>query len=357
MNLNDLKLIKKMDKGRVAESIRLLPAQIDDAYKQLGNIKIPSVYRKINRVVINGMGGSNLGARIIASVFKAESNLPILIEPGYGVPGFVDEKTLYIISSYSGNTEEPLSTYAEAKKRGAKIAVITAHGVKNKLEKLMKREKLPGIVFTAERNPSGQPRLSLGYMLFFALGVLVNSGAINFKSENICRIVSVLEKNNSKFDLEKATAENPAKKMAAEIFGREAVLVSGGFLEGSLHAWRNQLCENSKNFAQYLILPELNHYSLEGLANPKNNKENLVFVFLDSPFYSARLKKRLKLTKEIVKKNKIKVVEYTLGGETKLVQALALLQFGSWVTFYLAMLNEVNPALIPSVDWFKEKLG
>jgi glucose/mannose-6-phosphate isomerase len=357
MDLNDLKQFKKLDKGQVAESIRLLPAQVDDAYKQLGNIKIPAAYRKINRVVINGMGASNLGARIIASVFKEESKLPILIEPGYGVPGFVNEKTLYIIYSYSGNTEEPLSTYAEAKKRGAKIVAITAHGINNKLEKLIKKNKIPGIVFTTERNPSLQPRMGVGYGIFFVLGVLVNARAINFKSESICRIVSVLERNNFKFNLEKAAAVNPAKKMALEIFGREAVLVGGDFFEGSLHAWRNQLCENSKNFAQYLVLPDLNHYSLEGLSNPKGNQKNLTFVFLASHFYSARLKKRFELTREIVKKNKIKAVEYKVGGETKLTEALELLQFGSWVTFYLAMLNNVNPVSIPSVDWFKEKLG
>lgn len=357
MNLDDLKQIKKLDKGLMAESLRLLPAQVDDAYKQLGNINIPSAYRKINRVVVNGMGGSNLGARIITSVFKEESKLPILIEPGYSVPGFVDEKTLYIISSYSGNTEEPLSTYAEAKRRGAKIAAITAHGVDNKLEKLMKKDKIPGIVFTTERNPSLQPRMGLGYGIFFILGVMVNAGAIAFKSESICQIVSSLEVNNSKFDLEKPLLKNPAKKMAMDIFGREAVLIGGNFLEGSLHALRNQICENSKNFAQYLVFPDMNHYSLEGLINPKDNKTNLAFVFFDSNFYSTRAKKRFELTKELVKNKRIKALEFKIGGQTKLMQALELLQFGSWVTFYLAMLNNVNPALIPSVDWFKERLG
>jgi glucose/mannose-6-phosphate isomerase len=356
MNLNDLKQIKKLDKGKVAESISFLPAQIRDIMKQAGKLKLPPAYKKINRVVVNGMGGSNLGARIIASVFKKESKVPILIEPGYDVPGFVDKNTLYIISSYSGSTEEPLSTYAEAKKRGAKIAALTAHGPGNKLEKLMKKENIPGIIFSSERNPSLQPRLGLGYTLFFILGILVDAGAINFKKESICGIISELERNNHRLDLKSGMANNPAKKIAGEIFGREAVLAGGNFLEGSLHAWRNQFNENSKNFAQYLVLPDLNHYSLEGLGNPKKNQENLIFIFLNSSFYSPRLKKRLALTMEIVKKNKIRAVEYKLSGGTKLLQALQILQLGSWTTFYLAMLNGIDPVNIPWVDWFKKKL-
>jgi glucose/mannose-6-phosphate isomerase len=298
-----------------------------------------------------------LGARIIASVFKKELRLPILIEPGYDVPGFVDKNTLYIISSYSGNTEEPLSTYAEAKKRGAKIAVVTAAGAGNKLAILKEKENLPGIIFTSEQNPSAQPRLGLGYGLFFVLDILVKAGATSFTSGEIDKIIAVLEKNNSRFDLAAGKNKNLAKKIAAEIFGREVVLIGGEFLEGSLHALRNQFCENSKNFAQYLVLPDLNHYSLESLGNPKNNQKNLAFIFLTSNFYRPRIQKRLRLTMEIVKKNKIKAVEYKLAGATKLIQALELLQFGSWLTFYLAMLNGANPSLIPSVDWFKKKLN
>jgi len=79
-------------------------------------------------------------------------------------------------------------------------------------------------------------------------------------------------------------------------------LVGGEFLEGNLHALRNQFCENSKNFASYLVLPDMNHYSIEGLKNPAGNQKNLIFVFLESDLYHPRVKKRLALTKEIVKK-------------------------------------------------------
>jgi glucose/mannose-6-phosphate isomerase len=357
MNLDDLKTVSALDSDCVAESIRFLPVQIKDAASLDKNFKLPADYKKISRVVINGMGGSNLGARIIASVFKEEASVPILIEPGYGVPGYVDSKTLYIISSYSGNTEEPLSVYAEAKRRGAKIVLITAAGAKNKLANLMKKENLPGIVFSPQNNPSGQPRLGLGYTLFLTLLILQKAGVFKLGAEEPERIAAVLEENNSGLCLAAPRAKNKAKKIAEQIFNKEIVLIGGDFLEGSLHALRNQLCENSKNFSQYLVLPEMNHYALESLANPSGNQNNLVFLFLESGLYSPRVQKRFKLTREIVIKNKIKAVVHRLAGKTKLSQAAELLQFGSWLTFYLAILNEVDPSLIPWVDWFKKKLG
>jgi glucose/mannose-6-phosphate isomerase len=342
------------DQRKVAESIALLPQQIKDILNQAEGFKFPAGYQDINQVVINGMGGSNLGARIIASVFKDEAKLPILVEPGYQVPGYVDSHTLYIISSYSGSTEEPLSTLAEAKARGAKIVGLTESG-KNKLSSLLEADGLPVFKFNPDLNPSGQPRLGLGYAIFALLALLAKAGVIKINDQEITAIILALEKNNKLLQAKDGTS-NPAKQIAKKIYGKEIVLVGAEFLEGSLHAWRNQFCETSKNFASYLVLPDLNHYALEGLANPPQNRKDVLFVFLASQLYRPRLKKRLALTEEIVGKNKIKLLEITLKGKTKLAQAAEILQLGSWVTFYLALANKVDPVSINWVNYFKNKL-
>jgi glucose/mannose-6-phosphate isomerase len=357
MNLNDIKQIKRLDKGGVGDSISFLPAQIRDIMKQAGKLKLPPAYKKINRVVVNGMGGSNLGARIVASVFKADLKMPILIEPGYQVPAYVDRNTLYIISSYSGNTEEPIGAFAEAKRRGAKIIGITADSPKNKLAGIIKKENVPGLVFNSTKDPSAQPRLGLGYAIFALLALLSRAGIIKINPSEIARIVLTLEKNNPRLNPLSAERKNPAKQIAKKIFGKEIVLIGAEFLEGNLHAWRNQFCETSKNFASYLVLPELNHYALEGLKHPAGNKNNLVFVFVESDLYRPQIKKRSRLTREVVRENKIKTIELKLRSKTKLAAAAELLQLGSWVTFYLAMLNGIDPIGIPWVDWFKKRLS
>ena len=356
MNLNNLKQIEKLDQGKVAESIASLPQQIADVLKQAEGFVLPESFKQIDRVVINGMGGSNLGARIISSVFKDEARVPVMIEPGYQVPGCVNDKTLYIISSYSGTTEEPLSTLAEVKERGAKIVGLTEEGKGSKLAKILKEAGLPVLTFNSSENPSGQPRLGVGYAIFALLALLAQAGVIEIDQQEIAAIIAALAKNNKLLGL-KTGASNPAKQVAKKLFGREVILVGAEFLEGNLHAWRNQFCETSKNFASYLVLPELNHYALEGLAHPQQNKQDLIFVFLASALYRPRIKKRSALTQEIVGKNRIKSVEITLKGKTKLAQAAEALQLGSWITFYLAMLNEVNPVSIKWVDYFKKRLS
>ena len=338
----------KSKKDLVAESIKFLPDQIADVLKQSKKIKIPANYKKVNRIVLNGMGGSNLGARIIAAVFKDELKIPLIVESGYEVPKFVDKNTLYIISSYSGNTEEPLSTYQEAKKRGAKILALTGLNQKNKLAELMKKEKVPGFIFSDSKNPSRLPRLGLGYAIFALVVLLEKVGVLKIKPEEISRVLVSLKKNNSKISI--------ARTLAKKIFGREAMLIGAEFLEGNLHTLRNQFCETGKNFASYLMIPDMNHYFLEGLANPVSNKKNLAFLFFESTLFHKRVQKRISLAEKVVEQNGIKVLKYKLSEPTKLGQAFELLQFGSYLAASLAVLNKVNPAKTPWVDWFKKQL-
>lgn len=355
MNLNDIKEVNNFDNGRVAESIVLLPDQIRDVLKQAKKVKIPSSYSKVDRIVVSGMGGSNLGARIIASVFKDELKVPLLIEAGYGVPACVNQKTLYIISSYSGSTEEPLSTYAEARKRKAKILFLSAASSINPLWDTMKRDKIPGLVFKPLANPSLQPRMALGYAVFGFLSLFEKTGCLKISGPAKEKIISDLKKGTKKLDIE--VKDNDAKRLALELNGRQIFLAGGQFLEGNLHALRNQFCENSKNLASYLVLPDMNHYALESLSNPLSNKDNVAFLFFKSALYHPAVQKRLALTEQVVEKNGLKVLEWELKSKTKLGAAVEMLQFGSWISFYLAFINGVDPVRIPWVDWFKEQMS
>jgi glucose/mannose-6-phosphate isomerase len=357
MNLDNLNLYKKLDTGHVAESIELLPGQVKQVLDEAHLIKIPVEYSNVKNVVINGMGGSNLGARIIKSVFSPEMKIPIEIVPGYEVPGYVGKDTLYVISSYSGTTEEPLSVYNEVKKRGAKIIAITENSPKSKLLTLMTQDNIPGYAFTPKSNPSGQPRLALGYAIFGLAMLLSKVGLFELQAEEIKRLITEMEIHGRKLKVSSKTKSNPAKKIASETGGAIPVLIGAEFLSGNLHALRNQINECSKNFSTYLEIPDLNHYAMEGLSFPKSNKKDLAFIFFESDLFSARVQKRMALTKQVVKKNGIKIVSYKFKGKTCLAQSFELLQTGAWVSYYLGILNQVDPVKIPWVDWFKKQLG
>lgn len=356
MNLNNIKQIKKLDTGQVAESISALPFQIRQVLHEARLIKIPGEYSKVTQAVVNGMGGSNIGAGIIKSVFSGEVKIPIGITPGYEVPAHVNDKTLYVVSSYSGTTEEPLYAYEEAKKRGAKIIAITSRGAKNKLEKIMIKDNIPGYIFKPEHNPSGQPRLGLGYSIFGMAVMLAKAGLFKIDVGEAENMIASLEIWDRELRPAVNSMGNAAKQLALKLPGRQIILVAAEFLIGNVRAMRNQFCENSKHFATYLALPDLNHFAMEGLANPKSNKKDLIFLFFDSELYHPRVQKRSRLTKEVIKKNGIEVLSHNLTGKTKLAQAFEMLQLGSWTTYYLAVLNKVNPAKIPWVDWFKKEL-
>ncbi len=355
-NLDDQKVYKKLDTNQVAKSIEMLPEQMKQVFDEAHLVKVPREYGKITQVVVNGMGGSNIGVGLVKSALSDRIKLPITITPGYQVPASVDKNTLYLMSSYSGNTEEPLSVYAEVKKRGAKILGICELG-DNQLSRLMMKENIPGLMFKPKFNPSGQPRLGLGYSVLGTAILLAKAGLYGIKESELEDIIAKLELNGQELKPSQPVKFNKAKQAARKLYGRVPVIVGAEFLSGNLNILRNQFNETSKNFACFLELPDLNHYALESLTNPKSNKNNLMFLLIDSLLYSARVQKRAYLTGQVVKKNKIKVLEHKLYGATKFEQALEMMQFGCWLTFYLAMLNNVNPVKIPWVDWFKKELG
>jgi len=353
MNIDNLSEIKKLDSGAVAKSIELLADQIREVLDEAHLIKIPREYSTVKQVVISGMGGSNLGAGIVKAVFAGEIKVPISILAGYQVPANVDKDTLFIMSSYSGTTEETIATFAEAKKRKAKMLIITSGG---DLEKMMMKYDIPGLIFKPSYNPSNQPRLGLGYSIFGMSILLAKAGLFKIEPKTIRDLIANLELHDRKYRPEVRTVNNLAKKIAKKIQGKSPILVGSEFTTGNLRVMRNQFCETSKNFASYLVIPDMNHYAMEGLSHPKTNKDHFIFVFFNSKLYHSRVQARNELTKQVVKKNKIEVLSVELTSKTKLEQSFEMLQLGTWITYYLGLLNEAHPVSVPFVDWFKNEL-
>lgn len=325
------------DEKKVLSSISLFDKQCEEALSATSRLKLSkqSANWQIKNIVVAGMGGSALGAHIVQSVFGDSLGSPFVIVNNYFLPRFVGKDTLVILSSYSGNTEEVLSCFNDARKRKAKIVCLTSGGL---LEEKARKEKISVVVFKTSHNPTDAPRFALGYSIFGILGILEQTGILkkNIKVQKI-----VLQKN---------IAKNIAKKLYEKI----PVLIGSEFLVGNLHAFQNQINESSKTFCSYFELPELNHHLMEGLANPKKNK--LIFFFVESDLYHPRNKKRYSLTKEVIRKNKIPFINYKLKSKDKFSQSLEFLSLSSLVSFYLSKLNRVNSIENPWVDYFKKKL-
>jgi len=150
----------RWDKHRVFESVKALPAQLEHAWESAQTVPVPTAYRQVNQVLMCGMGGSLLGARVIESVFGSALKLPLVLVNDYQLPGWVNQSTLVICSSYSGSTEETLANFRQAQASGAKIMVITAGG---QLLALSRQHRLPYYQIIPQYNPANQPRLAIGY--------------------------------------------------------------------------------------------------------------------------------------------------------------------------------------------------
>ncbi|MBU1164541.1 SIS domain-containing protein [Patescibacteria group bacterium] len=352
MTLNNYKQIQKLGAEEILESIRQLPNQCQQAFEEANKIKIPANYQNINNVVVNGMGGSGLGAHILKSVYKDQIKIPFEIINSYQLPKYVNNKTLYLVASYSGNTEEPLATLNEAKKRGAKIVGFAAGG---KLKSYLQKNKLPGYIFEPKFNSSGQPRMGVGYSLVGQLVLLSKLGLVKFSKHDLQKVIKALEQGEKRYDFGIKTTKNAAKQTAQKIKNKIPIIVACEHLAGNAHAVANQINESAKHSSFYYLIPELNHHLLEGLKEPKGS--NLVFIFFESKLFLPRNQKRIKITKQILNKYKISHVSFSTVQSQKINQAFEVLQFGSYVSFYMAIQNNVNPEIIPFVDFFKNQLS
>ncbi len=341
--------VKKLDPNDdILESTKSLANQIEHAWEQVQKFELPANLPEIQNVVVLGMGGSALGAHLILSLYGTKLVVPFLFISGYELPGFIGPNTVAILSSYSGTTEEVLSAEDVCAKRGAYTLGITIGG--DLAKKMGKR----AFVFNPKFNPSGHPRLGSGYMTFGLLGLLKKLGLTSVDTNEIQAATAQAQSETKKF---LSSATNPARQSAKRLHGYNIVIVASEFLIGNAHVFANQLNETAKNFADYFTLPEINHHLMEGLKYPTLNKKNLKFVFIESDFYSPRLKLRYKITEEVVGKNGVRAEVIKLRAENKLSQVVELLVFSGFTSFYLATLNKVNAGDIKWVDYFKKRLS
>ena len=345
--------ISKLDKSNVLGSVEALADQVRHAWEGTQSVKF-SPSGNIYNVVVAGMGGSALGADVFKHLYADRLPEPFEVYNGYNLPAYVDEDTLVILSSYSGSTEEVLFCAKQAKDKGAQVAVITAGG---KLAEIAKTENYPTYLIDPVHNPSNQPRMAIGYAIIGLIGLLVKAGLVKITDAEIEEVITTIIRTAEKLGPETKQAENQAKILAYTCLERRPILVASEFLVGATHVATNQFNENAKLFADFKVVPELNHHLMEGLRFPASNIGSHVFLFFNSEFYQPRNQKRMKLTQEIVEQNQIDTLAVELQADTKLTQVFELISLMSYTNFYTAMLEGIDPCPVPFVDQFKEELG
>ncbi len=349
INLDDIKIYTKNDPDGMLERIKELPMQCKQAWQAALELKLPAGYKDINKVVILGMGGSAIGGDLVKSLVQSEAKIPVIVHRDYGLPAYIDEKTLLIGSSYSGNTEETLSGFELALKTGAKKIAMTTGG---KLEKMTQGKNIP--VFKIEYE--AQPRAALGFSFLPALCVLQKLGFIQDKSADVAETVKLLEGMSVKLDEKSPVKSNPAKQLAQRLYGCLPVVYGAGIAAEAAHRWKTQLNENSKAWGFYEVFPELNHNATVGYPLPKEIAAKIRVVLLRSPTFNQRIKIRYDVTCELLKQAGVAHEYVDSEGKSLLSQMMSLVMMGDFASYYLAILYSVDPSPVKVISYLKEKL-
>ncbi len=340
----DSETIKKLDTMGVKVALDKFCDQIETTFNQALESNIEKL--KFDKVVISGMGGSSNAAKLIAGVYEADLHVPIFPYNDYRLPAWADKNTLVVSNSYSGNTEENLSTIEAAEKIGAMVIGVATGG---KIAKMIEEEKIKGAVITpGETNPTGFPKTGLGVSLGGLLGALVKVGLLDVSKDSLLLVLD---------EIKKVASEWSVQKTAEFLHGASPVLYCGRPFVGALNAGRNAMCEISRNFTQFYDFPEVNHVQIEATQKPEWVKTQLKYVFFESEFLNERVKLRYKITKEIFDRQGLTHRTVNLKTSTKLSQALELAYFCGSVAFELSMLDNTDPGPEPWIIELKQALS
>jgi glucose/mannose-6-phosphate isomerase len=260
----------------------------------------------------------------------------------------VGRDSLVIVSSFSGNTEETLSGFDEAKKRGAKILAITTGG---KIAEQAKALRLPLITFGYH----AQPRAALGYSLTLVLGVLGKLGFARDMGTEIDQALKDVAKLEER--VHEGARTNDAKKLAAELYGRIPVVFGAGAMGVMARRVKDQWNENAKNWAHYDVMSELNHNAVVGFPHPPIARDAQTVLLLRSRRDNPRHQVRFEVTKELLDRAQIPHKDLQFDGESLLSEILQMTYFTDYVSFYVALLNGADPSPVASIDYLKDRLA
>lgn len=295
----------------------------------------------VSNVLISGLGGSGIGGKIVSQLVWDACTVPIQVVNDYRLPAWVGPDTLFIASSYSGNTEETLSTVKEAMARGAQMACITSGG---KLKALAEKEGWNLTVI-----PGGQPpRTSFGYNAMQQLFVLAAYGLIEKGFEDdLLSAADLLIKDAGLIRTQAAAVANKIK-------GTVPVIYAETWFEGVAVRLRQQINENAKMLCWHHALPEMNHNELVAWAG---GSKQFSVLMIRTPEDHPGTAKRMDLSKEIIGRYTDKIVELRPAGTNRIERAYYMIHLADWLSYFMAVDRGVDPIEIEVIDYFKAELA
>jgi len=350
MNLNDPTSFSKIDPQNMLAHIDGLPDQLQQAW-ELGHQHPLPAWENIDRVLVAGMGGSAIGADLLAAFIAPACRVPLIVHRDYDLPAWANgPRTLVIASSHSGNTEETLSSFARAVQNGCRRLAITTGG---KLAQAASQTGAPLWTFVHH----GQPRAAVGFSFGLLLAAFDRLRLIPDPSQELAGALAAMRTQQQSLLAEVPVVRNPAKRMAGQLFGRWVVVMGAGVLAPVARRWKGQVNELAKAWAQFDYLPEADHNTTAGIAYPEELLPKMMALFLRGPSDHPRNRLRTDLTRKIFMMEGLNTDFYDAQGDSPLAHLWTALHFGDYQAYYLAMAYGADPTPIAAINELKKEMG
>jgi len=349
ITLDDPATLRRIDANDMLGRVGALPRQLAQARRIAAATPLDDRYRAVDSVLVLGMGGSAVGADLVAGIAGDRLRVPLVAHRDYDLPGWAGERTLVVAASHSGETVETLTAARAALERGLPLVAITTGGA------LAAAAAAHGAPCLRYQLP-GQPRAAVGFGVGLLHDLLVNAGLLTDPdplAPAVEAVESILERNAPEVE----TGANSAKQLAWALFGRIPVVYGAGPLTAVARRWKTQLNENAKSWAASEPMPEANHNAIEGSLNPRELSDALYVVQLRDPEEPAAIAERYRVVEELLGERATNRSEVWAEGPSRLARVLSVLAFGDLVSVYLAILYQTDPTPVTLLAMLKERLA
>ena len=369
-NKSDINILDRdfleLDKANMIELLEEFPQKMRDALRlgeefsiptdflsapTLNSVSTPAFTRNFKNIVVLGMGGSAIGGNLLSDYLADELSIPIMVIRGYDIPKFVDEDSLVFAVSYSGNTEETFSALKKCLEVKARVIALTSGG---KFAVLSQENNFPVI-----KVPAGiQPRAAISYLFFPVLKALERLGLIKERSGEIEDTLNILQELSREYGAKSPRENNLAKKIALNLYQYlPLVYGSEGLLGAVAMRWKTQINENSKWPCFWNVFPELDHNEIVGYEIENNINRQVKIVYLQDKEGLLRVEQRRKITRKIIEDKVAEFIICPTKGKGKMARMFSLIYLGDLVSYYLAILNQIDPSPVACIEDLKKELA
>jgi glucose/mannose-6-phosphate isomerase len=349
MNLDDSERMALLDPHDMIGRIDRLPDQLEAALALGSDQPMPDV-GEVRQVLVCGMGGSAIGADLLAAYAAEACRVPLTVWRDYGLPASArGAETLVILASHSGNTEEVLSGWEAARQVQASTLAITTGG---ELARRSEQSGLPVWKFSDD----GPPRAAVGFSFGLLLALFLRAGWLPDAEREVATAVEGMRRQQEHFRRGTPVVRNPAKRMGGQLMDRWPLILGGGLLAPVARRWRTQIAELAKGVAQFEFLPEADHNLVAGIHHPRALIQRSMAIFLRASADDPRQTARVDATRHLLMVEGFNTDVIESAGETRLAQQWTCLHYGDYAAYYLAMAYGEDPTPIEAIEDLKDIL-